>query len=441
MKILNKIKIAGFSVAEMMVVLLILSIIIAASMPIITRRTKSSLDKIWQPATNGADAYFGTGATQGAAIGTNSFPTNHKGKLLLNVANTTATHILFSISNTLDVTNGGKSITGKLRVSNGQIEFGLDAVANGANTIAIGNGAKTGTDNSSAYGYSANADGASSLALGSNTTAGGEGSVAVGVDAVSSVANTTALGYGATSSQTGATSIGYSAIANSTNTSSLGYNAKATASGATSLGYGSETQGSYGVSVGAGAKASGDYGVALGYGSASSSNALALGSSASATFENSVAIGPAATTSAANQIVIGNSSYASGGIWLQSASVYVNGAILNTSDIRKKNVIGEYKSGLDDIMKIKTYEYVYKDDLTKTKQVGVIAQELQKIFPNAVKKDSKGYLSIRKDDMFYAVINAVKQLGTDVKALKEENELLKLQVKELTERIERLEAK
>ena len=43
--------------------------------------------------------------------------------------------------------------------------------------------------------------------------------------------------------------------------------------------------------------------------------------------------------------------------------------------------------------------------------------------------------------MFYAVINAVKQLGTDVKALKEETELLKLQVKELTERIERLEAK
>ena len=39
-----------------------------------------------------------------------------------------------------------------------------------------------------------------------------------------------------------------------------------------------------------------------------------------------------------------------------------------------------------------------------------MAQDLQKIFPDAVAKGDDGYLRIRLEDMFYAVINAVKEL-------------------------------
>lgn len=81
-----------------------------------------------------------------------------------------------------------------------------------------------------------------------------------------------------------------------------------------------------------------------------------------------------------------------------------------SSDRRLKNVGAFNNDGLDKIRQLKVYNYTFKKDKKKVPQVGVIAQDLQKIFPNAVTKDKRGYLMIRHDDMFYAVINAIKEL-------------------------------
>lgn len=79
-------------------------------------------------------------------------------------------------------------------------------------------------------------------------------------------------------------------------------------------------------------------------------------------------------------------------------------------------------------------QFTYKKDPTKEPHVGVIAQDLQKVFPNAVKKGADGFLTIRMEDMFYAVINAIKELDSRVTALEKEN-------KELKTRLDKLEAK
>ena len=74
---------------------------------------------------------------------------------------------------------------------------------------------------------------------------------------------------------------------------------------------------------------------------------------------------------------------------------------------------------------------------------------MQKVFPNAVKKGSDGFLSIRTDDMFYALINAVKEIDTKIstllkhddekelriKKLEEQNKALELRIKELENKI------
>ena len=39
-----------------------------------------------------------------------------------------------------------------------------------------------------------------------------------------------------------------------------------------------------------------------------------------------------------------------------------------------------------------------------------MAQDLEKIFPKAVFKGDDGFLRIRMEDMFYALVNAVKEL-------------------------------
>ena len=112
-----------------------------------------------------------------------------------------------------------------------------------------------------------------------------------------------------------------------------------------------------------------------------------------------------------------------------------------SSDRRLKYVGKENTSGLDKIRQLKVFNYTYKKDTTKTPHVGVIAQDLQKVFPNAVKKGADGFLTIRMEDMFYALVNAVKELDAKITALQKENQELKAEMKRMNERLNKLEAK
>ena len=84
------------------------------------------------------------------------------------------------------------------------------------------------------------------------------------------------------------------------------------------------------------------------------------------------------------------------------------------SDRRLKNVGEKYTAGLDELKKLDFYHFTFKKDEAKTPMVGVMAQDLQKVFPDAVTKGEDGYLRIRLEDMFYAVINAVKELDNKI---------------------------
>ena len=107
---------------------------------------------------------------------------------------------------------------------------------------------------------------------------------------------------------------------------------------------------------------------------------------------------------------------------------------LHLSDRRLKYVGKENTSGLDKIRQLKVFNYTFKKDEKKIPHVGVIAQDLQKVFPDAVKKGVDGFLTIRMEDMFYAVINAIKELDAKYQAQEK-------RINELEQRIERLESK
>lgn len=90
------------------------------------------------------------------------------------------------------------------------------------------------------------------------------------------------------------------------------------------------------------------------------------------------------------------------------------------SDRRLKNVGEKYTAGLEELKKLDFFHFTFKKDETKRAQVGVMAQDLQKVFPDAVKEGDDGYLMIRWDDMFYAVINAIKQLDEKIAKITED---------------------
>lgn len=89
---------------------------------------------------------------------------------------------------------------------------------------------------------------------------------------------------------------------------------------------------------------------------------------------------------------------------------------LGLSDIRLKENISENTDAINKILYVMPYNYTFKADKDSTPQVGVMAQDLQKYFPESVSEGKDGYLGIRWDEMFFATINAVKELDTKVQA-------------------------
>ena len=111
------------------------------------------------------------------------------------------------------------------------------------------------------------------------------------------------------------------------------------------------------------------------------------------------------------------------------------------SDYRLKNITGANSDGLSKIQQLKVYNFTFKQDPKKMPHTGVIAQDLQKIFPNSVIKGEDGYLVIRWDEMFYAMINAVKELAAKINVIDSRVTRLEKENAELRARLLALEKK
>ena len=93
------------------------------------------------------------------------------------------------------------------------------------------------------------------------------------------------------------------------------------------------------------------------------------------------------------------------------------------SDSRLKDIQGTYDRGLDDIVKLQPVRFHYKTDNplklpSDTDEIGVIAQDVQTVFPEAVQKSATGYLEFNMSPVQFAMINAIKQLKTENDQLK-----------------------
>jgi hypothetical protein len=109
---------------------------------------------------------------------------------------------------------------------------------------------------------------------------------------------------------------------------------------------------------------------------------------------------------------------------------YTRLGIILTSDRRLKRDFSTLTNSLNKLTNIKGYHYFMKDPKTdQSMQTGVIAQEIEEIFPELVKTDQEGMKSVN-------YIGFIPHLIESVKELKAENDELKKSAK----RIENLEA-
>jgi len=107
-----------------------------------------------------------------------------------------------------------------------------------------------------------------------------------------------------------------------------------------------------------------------------------------------------------------------------------DGGVHSSSDIRLKDVKSSYNRGLEEICKLEPLFFYYKKDNplglnSDIKNIGLIAQEVQKLIPEAVGTDDKGYLNINTNPLFYAMINSIKELKAENDRIRGDNEKLK----------------
>lgn len=111
-------------------------------------------------------------------------------------------------------------------------------------------------------------------------------------------------------------------------------------------------------------------------------------------------------------------------------------AFLYGSDERLKADIRPLNLSLDDLDGIGTYRYHYRTDEDETPHIGVIAQEVQAVFPEAVQTGEDGMLSVDYPALVPVLLEAVKQLKAENDAMrrlmKEENDNLREEIRALT---------
>ena len=138
------------------------------------------------------------------------------------------------------------------------------------------------------------------------------------------------------------------------------------------------------------------------------------------------------------------------GIWINDAwRFWVNsvgnatllGTLTQSSDLRLKKEFSLLNNSLSDIYKINGYHYYWKSsDRSQDLQTGLIAQEVQKIFPELVHTDDKGFLSVNYIGLIPHLLEAVKELKNENNLLKTENNSFKNNQTRLESRIDKMES-
>jgi len=437
----------GYSILEVLIVLLLLSVAFAASAPILTKKSIKNIttgSKQWEWLSNTSSTKFNFSSNDDAVlIGTSSIPTGSGSSKIYIDSNSSRNHIEFS--------------------QNGESKGGIKLNKEGIFIGTYDNGARTNSQRI-AIGYDTNATGANSTAIGTNASVSGRDSIAIGHNAHVSGNDSILFGSGCVLTPDRCLALippisdsGEGAKANTSITVPNSVNVVPIGGGNVSP---QQLPANNAVLIGIGAQT-------VITDTAYIPGMLYAGNiSAENISDNSIYV-----RQPVNQTNISANNITSKNVTVQELIIrrgflgnyqffIDNTAQQETerSDIRLKNLKGENKNGLNKIKQLQVYNYTFKNEPDK-KRVGIVAQELIKIFPDAVSKDKNGYYVIRREDIFYALVNAVKELdqkletilnkttaraqanikiSRQITVLKEKSKIQEYRIKRLEKRINKL---
>ena len=132
-------------------------------------------------------------------------------------------------------------------------------------------------------------------------------------------------------------------------------------------------------------------------------------------------------------------------------NLYVNGTTWSTggwggSDIRWKKDIEPLGNVLQDIVQLCGVRYSWRREefpemnFDSSSQIGLVAQDVEKIFPLLVKTNDDGYKAIAYDKLSVILVEAIKEQQKQIQSTKQENFQLRSELKSLREEIDQIKA-
>jgi len=307
----------------------------------------------------------------------------------MNVAGPTSSSITAIPPSTTNL--GGQFAVGYATAATGHVAF-----TSGYSTAASGN-------YSTAMGESSIASGANSTALGKSTSATGNYSTSLGNSTTASGSQSTALGESSTAS-------GYASLATGRSNTASGYNATAMGRASTASGY-------YSTVIGYNATASDFASFVIGQYNSSGSSATSAGSYDVSAPAFVIGNGTSGTVSDAFKVMFN-------GDTTVSNDLTVSGDVVVSSDARLKANIVSLGSTLARLLLIDGKTYTMKKD--GKQKIGVLAQDIQKVFPELVSEDANEMLAVNYQGLVPVLINALKE--QDGKMKEQDDKISRLEV-------------
>ncbi|MGA1978351.1 MAG: tail fiber domain-containing protein [Bacteroidales bacterium] len=285
--------------------------------------------------------------------------------------------------------------------------FGRGAIAAGYSSFAFGS---SGIDSSGTITSATRASGNYSFAIGQGSQSSGEGAFAIGIANNASGDNSVALGYGT--------------VATGTNSTSTGYQTAAIGWGSTAMGYHTVAQSAYETAIG---MCNAYYSPLTTTGWNPSDRLFEIGNGTFLARSNAVTVlkngdvGLGTTTPGCKlQVgILGDGSLARANAW----------DVL--SDVRLKTNFAEIIDPLRIVSCLKGFYFNWNVGTDKSRQVGLSAQDVEKVLPEIVSKGNDGYLSVEYGKLAPILIEAIKEQQKQIESAKEDNKQLKSEIDEL----------
>ena len=113
---------------------------------------------------------------------------------------------------------------------------------------------------------------------------------------------------------------------------------------------------------------------------------------------------------------------------LASGSLTVAGDVTISSDARLKSNIVALGPTLISLLQLEAKSYTMKNDTEQKQKIGLLAQEVQKVFPELVSEDNSGMLAVNYQALVPVLINALKEQENNYNELEKSLEILEKEI-------------